>query len=397
MLVGGLCTGNTPADEEIWLWDGTNWAKATLTTFTRTIGPAFAWDIRRTEGVLFGGSGVGEGVIRSITFLFEDGTRRFGVSSYTPSPRSLAAFAGDPARGNVILFGGLDQTSAGFLTDFWGHSNGQWYRIAETDPPANCDYPLAAYDTDRSVLVVTCQGSGVFEWNGTEWKRFDNLSKTPVVRRYAALAYDARLKKTVLFGGYNENYRNDTWTWNGSQWTEVEGEEPEHRGLMAMWYDPLRQRTILYGGLGRGSIFQKITRYDDMWEFDGQNWSKLNVSQTPGARFGPQIAIVPTTGKLLLMGGLRSEKIGENDDDLIQYFDNDTWSWDGSALTWTRLEPARSPSIRENGMMTWDPAAGRIVLFGGYAEGFYRSDVWTWDGATWTPVQERAGKRRVAR
>lgn len=395
MLVGGICTTGMPPNEEIFEWDGTNWTKITLSTFSRTLGPAVTWDPVRGEALMFGGSAVGVGVIGAGTYLIEGGVRRFGLTPHSPSPRSLAAFGGDPARGAVWMFGGLDQSSAGFLGDLWGHRDGQWYRVAGTDVPGGCEYPLAAYDTDRSVLVVTCIGSGVFEWDGTEWKRFENLSKTPVTRKYAALVYDANLKKTVLFGGYNENYRNDTWLWNGSQWTEIKGDRPEHRGLMAMWYDPLKQRTILYGGLGRANIYQKITRYSDMWAFDGTDWTRLNVAQTPGERFGPQIAIEPSTGKLLLLGGLRSESTG--DTTIRQFYDNDMWVWDGSASSWTRLQPARLPSIRENGMMAWDPVAGRIVLFGGYAEGFFRSDAWSWDGTTWHPYEEFAVKRRSGR
>ena len=72
------------------------------------------------------------------------------------------------------------------------------------------------------------------------------------------MVYDPKLKKTVLFGGYfGNNFRNDTWTWNGTAWTEVKldnDERPPNRSQMAMWYDPLQQKVILYGGIGRGSV-----------------------------------------------------------------------------------------------------------------------------------------------
>ncbi|MDQ3283190.1 MAG: hypothetical protein M3Q69_17470, partial [Acidobacteriota bacterium] len=221
----------------------------------------------------------------------------------------------------------------------------------------------------------------------------------PDPRRFAQIAYDAKLKKTVLFGGFfGTNYRNDTWTWDGTKWEEVKidsKKRPPHRGTFAMWYDPLQQKTLLYGGIGRGSVNENVTRYADMWAFNGTTWTKLEVS-TPGQRLGPQIAVNPNTGRLLLFGGLRAEPTGAGTS-IRQFFANDTWEWDGAASRWTELHPATVPDSRENGGMAWDPAAGRITMFAGYADGFYRSDLWYWTGADWQPLPEPLiGRRRAA-
>jgi N-acetylneuraminic acid mutarotase len=211
------------------------------------------------------------------------------------------------------------------------------------------------------------------------------------------MVYDKKLKKTVLFGGYGtSNYFDETWLWDGTNWTEVDdGEKPDHRGLAMLWYDPLQEKTILYGGIGRANLDQKVTRYDDMWSFNGNEWTKMSVSQTPGERLGAQIAINPNTGKLLLMGGLRAES-DDKGKILRQYFANDTWEWNGAANAWTELHPDRAPDTRENGMMAWDPLTNEIVVFGGYSYGFYRSDVWAWNGQTWRPLVDEAGRRRAS-
>jgi hypothetical protein len=41
--------------------------------------------------------------------------------------------------------------------------------------------------------------------------------------------------------------------------------------------------------------------------------------------------------------------------------------------------------------------ASQLVMYGGYAEGFYRSDVWEWTGQDWIPRLEHASRRRAAR
>jgi hypothetical protein len=404
LWIGGICSTGTNQLEEPYEWNGTDWTKITQTNASlRSYAQAVAYDTERKNVVIFGGSALGTTGTSSDVITYAGGTWRFPVAVVRPYPRSLAGFQTDPVSGNIWLYGGLFETSAGFLDDFWGYRNQQWFPITITStdrPGSNCSTPLAVFDTDRSRLVLTCMGGTVFEWDPTAftWKT-PTLSKFPDQRRFSNMVYDRKLKKTVLFGGYNNNgnYVNETWTWDGTSWTQVktkDSDAPPHRGLMAMWYDPLLEKTVLYGGLGRASINQSITRYSDMWSFDGTKWTKLAVTTTPGQRLGAQLAVDPVSGKVLLFGGLLAEQTGSNS--LTQAYVNDTWQWDGKASTWTKLEPARAPDARENGMMSYDPLTQRIVLFGGYSYGFYHSDLWSWNGQTWVPLLDQATRRRTA-
>jgi hypothetical protein len=396
---GGVCTTSTPSAEEVFEWDGTNWVKLTTSVTTRGIGQAAAYDPLRDTIVAYGGSSTATPILGSFTVLFRNGIWTSPLITMKPAARSLATFTSDPDRGTVWLFGGLDEDSLFYYGDFWGRRAGQWFLSNQTNNPGGgCETPLSAYDTDRHVLVVTCSGVLTYEWNGTEWKTLEPKTEPPF-RNYAAMVYDQNLKKTIIFGGYlQSNYKNDTWAWNGTDWAEIKvnnDQRPNRRGLMAMWYDPLAKKTILYGGLGRANVNERISRYDDMWAFDGTKWTKLTVTTTPGTRFGPQYAVDANTGKLLLFGGLRSEQINENS--IRQYFDNETWEWNGSSSTWTKLQPARVPDVRENGGMAWDPSTGRLTMFGGYSRGFYFSDIWTWTGTDWEPDVETGLRRRAVR
>lgn len=399
LFMGGVCPTDTPGLEEVFEWNGTTWTKITISnSMARNVGQAVTWETLRQRVISFGGTSLFDSALSAGTAILENGRWSIGYSNTRPYPRSLAAFESDPVNGVVWLFGGLDDLSASYFGDLWGYRNGHWFASSATGgPTGGCETPLSAYDSDRSRLVVTCSGTQIYEFDGTTWKTFTDLKKSPDARNWARMVYDRKLKKTVLFGGYlNGSYRNDTWTWNGTEWTEVKvsGDKPDHRALFGMWYDPLAQKTILYGGFGRPHTDEKITRYEDMWAFDGSRWTELKPSQTPGPRFGPQIAVNPESGRVLLFGGLRSEKIDE--DSLRQFFDNDTWQWDGAANTWTRLEPQRKPPARQNGMLAWDPVANEMVLYGGYAEGFYFTDLWIWDGQNWVPRVETFARRRSA-
>lgn len=404
---GGVCASNTPNVEEVWEWDnaGNKWNKLTLVgTFPRLAGQAVSYDPLRNEIIAFGGTAALGGTPASETNILRGSSWRQAFLTLRPNPRSQAGFQTDPTNNTIWLLGGLDETSSFYYSDFWGYRNGQWFM--SKDMPGTCDSPQTAFDTDRNVLVVTCSGADVFEWTGTEWKSFPDLKTKPQFRTFASMVYDPKLKKTVMYGGYaGNNFRNDTWTWNGTAWTEVKSDKDErvpNRAQMAMWYDPLQQKIVLYGGIGRGSVNERVTRYSDMWAFNGTGWTKLNVAETPGMRFGPQVAVNPITGKTLLFGGLKAElEPGDPEQKALrQFFENDTWEWDGAATRWTRLETnpeTREPDVRENGSIAWDPVSERLVMFAGYADGFYRSDVWEWTGTDWVPRLEHAGRRRAVR
>lgn len=403
---GGVCAVDTPAGEEVWEWDnaGNKWTKLTTAAFPRLAGQAVTYDPLRNDIIAFGGTAANGTVVSSGTNILRGSAWRQIFISFRPAPRSLAPFETDAASNTIWMLSGLDETSSFYHGELWGYRNGQWFK--GPDLPSGCDGPLGAFDSDRGVLVAVCAGEETYEFNGTEWKSFANLDPTPQIRNFAAMVYDPKLKKVVMFGGYQgNNFRNDTWTWNGTAWVEVKvdkDERPPHRAQMAMWYDPLQQKIVLYGGIGRGSVDDRVTRYSDMWAFSGTAWTKLNVNETPGMRMKPQVAVNPVTGKTLMFGGLKAEIAADDPDGtaIVQTFMNDTWEWDGSASSWTRLDSdptTREPDVRENGSMAWDPVGSRLVMFGGYADGFYRSDVWEWTGADWVPRLEHAERRRATR
>ena len=139
-----------------------------------------------------------------------------------------------------------------------------------------------------------------------------------------------------------------------------------------MFYDPVKKKTFVYGGIGRPTTDDRITRYADMWSFEGTKWLLLKgIATVPPARYGAMTSVEPVSGKILMFGG----KSGTE-----QYI-NEQWLWDGT--TWTKITPANSPSSRMNLGLTVDPSTGKLSLFGGYA-GYYYSDLWTFDGSTWT-------------
>jgi hypothetical protein len=314
-----------------------------------------------------------------------------------PGPRSLFAFTSDPVNNTIWMFGGIDENST--LSDFWQYQNGAWRSVVAENGPVGCLTPTSAFDSDRKKLVVVCASSQTFEWDGTAWKKFD-LKTLPPSRRFSSMTYDATVKRTLLFGGYdNSNYLDETWLWDGASWTREKRNPPPARALTSIWYDPTLKKTVIFGGVGRVSSQDRITRYNDMWSFDGSGWTELKPSSgTPGARYGSQVVVDPRNNRTLLFGGLRLDTAPPTppatDPVPVQVYADDTWQWDGSA--WTRLNTTGVPPARENGAMAYDPTRDEIVLFGGYA-GYFLSDIWTYTPTTWRAriMDPIGGRRRI--
>lgn len=377
LLYGGACnTGEVTATS--WEWDGTNWtAVEGSLSAGRIFGHAMAYDAARGETLLFGGTAADLGAETNFTFRYRNSRWQSAWSNFTPAARSLFGFTTDPVNNAVWLFGGIRG-----WTDLWKYAYGQWSLVSATDAPETCAYPLTSWDSDRKVMVLVCSDASVFEFDGSRWKRFTTSDKRPLTSIQAGMAYDPNLKKTVLYGGYNGNYIDDTWTWDGSTWTEVKGETAHYRAVQAMFYDPISKKVVIYGGLGRTSRDGTLVRFADTWTFNGKDWVEATSVGAPPVKYGAAVAYNPQDNKVHLFGGWneRAEFVAEH------------WVWDGAK--WSAIVGGRVPPARANARLAWDPTMQRFVLYGGYA-GYYLADLWVLEGSSWRPVEEVSGRTRL--
>ncbi|MDR2014094.1 MAG: hypothetical protein LBP99_00520, partial [Azoarcus sp.] len=165
------------------------------------------------------------------------------------------------------------------------------------------------------------------------------------------MAYDAAHGQVVLFGGSGPtSLLNDTWTWDGSTWTQQHpANSPSPRTDAMMAYDAARGQVVLFGGFdGYSDISGPL---GDTWTWDGNTWTQQFPADSPPARYWGTMAYDAARGQVVLFGGT-----GENS------VMGDTWTWDGGA--WTQRSPATSPPARSSPSMAYDAARGEIVLFG---------------------------------
>lgn len=375
LLVGGVCA-NGGAPGEAWEWDGVNWTKVTVTGAVGGVfGHAMTYDGARQETIVFGGTQLGLGE-RNDTYRFRDGKWTRVNAAFSPSPRHLSVFQGDPQNGGIWLYGGVPA-----IVDFWRFRNGNWTQVRAANSPG-CLYPVGTYDSDRKRLILVCQDSAVHEFDGTTWTSFTTFEELPSPRRSRGIAYDPVLKRTVTYGGNagSEFYR-DTWTWNGTRWTEVTGKTAFYRSLPAMFYDPTLRKVVMYGGIGRREREGTGVRFGDTWSFNGTDWVEITSANSPPPRYAASVALDPTTNLTHMFGG-------KNED---EQFTNEHFVWNGTR--WEEVEFPNVPSPRQAAGFTWDPSLQMLTLFGGF-NGAHKSDVWRLTPSGWQPEEDTGRRRR---
>jgi hypothetical protein len=389
LLTGGICSTSGLTDE-VWSWNGTDWAKVTTLLATeRVYSAAQAFDVYRSQLVRYGGTAAFDAP-RPNTFIFTgEWSQMVDVSA--PGARSLYALTADPVNKTIWMYGGINEGSSYF--DFWQYRNGQWTFVNVEGTPESCSSPNSVFDTDRKKMVMVCQDTSVYEWDGAAWKKFTDLKTHPKVRRFSSMVYDQTMKKTVLFGGFDEtNYLAETWLWDGAAWTEIKNKRPPARTLTAMWFDPVQKKTMIYGGVGRPTPDDGIERYSDMWSLDSTGWTKMTPATTPGTRYGAQVTVDPNKPRVLLFGGLLYEATPGEAITRKQTFQNDLWEWDGT--TWKKLTTVGAPPARQNGAMVFDATRNEMVLFAGYGGSFF-SDTWLLNNLTWSVREQNVNRRRT--
>lgn len=103
---------------------------------------------------------------------------------------------------------------------------------------------------------------------------WEEIRSSPDARSHHAMAYDSRRGVTVLFGGvryYSNSAFDDTWEWDGAQWTRADTDGPADLYDVQLAYDQRRGLTILYGQYDDGDVWPS-----QMWGWDGGSWTMLD-------------------------------------------------------------------------------------------------------------------------
>ena len=322
------------------------------------------------------------------------------LPALAPSGRVNAQLVYDDATNALLLFSGQDYTGAVPLIDTWTWNGSTWTRLHPVHSPGPRTSAAIAYDPTTQQVVLfggmslaniggTPFLGDTWTWNGSDWTQ-QHPANSPSTRMLASLAYDAASGQLVLFGGKHTPGMvpglNDTWIWTGSNWVQQHpATVPHTRAQASLAYDGATKNLVLYGG-------SDLSQLNDTWVWTGSNWVQQHPKTVPAlsatlqgqtVSFAyPSMAYNPITGKLMLT--LIGQ--GANDGTRADYFTQADWTWDGR--NWTEVT-ATGPAV-EAGQLFYDTHLQTIFELTSFLPRTsvkVENKLWKWTGQTWAIVE----------
>ena len=285
----------------------------------------------------------------------------------------------DPAVERIVLVNGAQEQGPSKPTELWSWDGSAWELLDAAGPEARA-FAAVGRDPERGVVVVQggisstgTEFDETLEWDGTDWTAHPGTDEGPGRREGAGLAWDPATERMLLFSGAsNVEHLPDTWTWDGSAWTQVADTGPRPRFTSLMTEDHSGDGGVLLQG-GHWVDGNDGGFLDDTWRWDGEAWTEVAQGTGPGPRVNAPGAWDERLGGIVMYGG------GEDEAGTMS---SDTWLWrDG----WTQLETPTAPTPRNAPALAFDSKRQVLVLIGGIDRpgGTQRLDVWELDADGW--------------
>ncbi len=402
------------------------------------LGGAAAYDGARRLFYVFGGDGTN---VLHATSVDGPPSEWVNVSTTgtAPPPLSGLSLSYDGVNDRLIAFGGRDaadhSTNQVWQLELW-NSPPSWSLVATTGPaPSPRSSFGACFDESRQVLLVFGGKDSLGAPSADRihqldlgaptpaWTAIAPNGDTPSARYGLTLCLDAAHDRAILFGGNDgSSDLNDAYTMNGTThvWTElaVSGDVPAGCSNHFGAYDADDDLFLLWGGNGSDDEVRSLSMSTLQWTIEpNTNWQAgpvgharpLGVWVPGGAQFlvldGPEGTNVfefhyaPGNSYWQnwrdpgLLGELRASSTfvldrahdvawlacGANESGTPV---NSTWSYSlGGPRGWINEGAWRTtfdepPAVTRHSAV-WDEARGRMLLFGGMAPDYSRSNaVW---------------------
>jgi len=341
---------------------------------------------------------------------------------YVASPASYH-IVGPLLRWDRLAFsdgGNCIHTGMHFLTmQSWAGGGNPEYLLEGSTRP---QFLAAARNASHSVTAqVSFTSDETWTYNGVDWN-LKNPSTSPPPMVDASLVYDEARGNVVMFGGAIVSpvdktwvgYSDSTWTWNGSDWTELHPEtSPSARCKASFAYDSHRQKALLVGGVGY--VHDDSSFYNDVWEWDGTNWTEVTTPHSADLPTGDSSMVYDSFWQKMVLyiitfhGDRQTWEYdgvdwyqrtpatlpayqatmvyhaGRRETTLVGGQPQQTWVWNGT--DWVQRNPTHTFSIGEFSM-TYDSSRNRVVLLGqpGGDESVRTNKTYEWDGTDWTQM-----------
>lgn len=227
---------------------------------------------------------------------------------------------------------------------------------------------LKTYIDPGQLLLIPYRGNSSGDW----YWACDGCLKGAVINesRSAAVAYDTRRLRSVLFG-LLLGMDSESWVheFDGSRFFRTSPPEGWAFRSGVAGFDPGTGQTVFFGTVRDGHGPETV-------EYDGTNWALVETSQAPSKETGmTPLAYVPALGGLV--GADRSG--------------GGMITWLYRAGDWSILEVQVSPPPRPGAKIVYDETGARVLFFAGMDGNDESSD------EVWELVRMQGHRRPVER
>jgi Galactose oxidase, central domain len=281
VLFGGLA-GQT-ALGDTWTWNAVAWSHRQGLTANPPPrqGGAMAFDDINRQVVLFGGLGA-SGPLND-TWVWDGSAWQQRHPGHRPSPREGASMAFDQAIRAIVLYGGINHgtTTPSAINDTWAWNGDDWGQLQPTASPAGGVRARLAILSGANLLARfgDCgegHDNAIYIFDGQAWSPRVPSGSWPPALCLPSLAGDISRSQLVLFGGNpgtGAAAAAQTWTYDGTAWKKLTpAQSPPVRDDAPMVFDPDKHRIVLFGGQGlaegQGGLL------NDTWTWDGTSWTE---------------------------------------------------------------------------------------------------------------------------
>ena len=297
----------------------------------------------------------------------------------------------------MIVFAGVGGASGSTqLSDVWALSLSEtptWSEITPTGGgPSPRSFIGAIYDPVGKRMIVSGGAYANATWSlnldgAPSWSQITPAGLGPSYRVGQTAVYDAASRKMIVFGGLDDNsVYNETWVLSlagAPAWSQMMASSPPlARHDHAAIYDPIRHRTLVYGGNNR-YLYGRELALSDVWALDlagSSTWAQIYpATSVPSGRYDHSSVYDPIRQRMITFGGYDGT------------FKNDVWSLSlGSEATWSPVATAGiAPAPRAAHTAIYDPINDRMIVYGGTGSSGFFGDVWALTLAgtpTWTQL-----------
>lgn len=324
----------------------------------------------------------------------------------TVTARSRQEMCYDSLRGDIYIFGGMNET--GYNNDTWKYNvaGGVWTKLATGGTPPG---PRGAHD-----IVYDSFSDDIYLFSGKDkdspserilndfyrynvstmnWTKLSlPAGKSPPPRIHYGFTYDRTNLRIYLTGGYyydtSSTFFSDLWEYNPftDSWTEKVVERPYPGASLdseLVSAGGARTELYMYGGWDNNKYLDTLWKYDISLD----SFSAVNIvtGNRPSGRTEHNMVSTLDGKSLYLFGGLNGSLL------------SDLWKFDIDLGTWSELTPSGNvPPARKRSSMVYD-GSDSIYLFGGW-NGVRLGDFWKYDIGlnTWAELTP-TGNKPVAR